>query len=852
MNISIRNLAATAVATLGSLAMIASVGIASPQTAIADEPQQPQITAPGSAENGSRFTMAVIPDTQFYSRYSDSNFVPEYGKNPFDVQTQWIADHKNDFDIRFTTQLGDIVDQYWKDNEWQAADKAMKTLDDTNTPYSILPGNHDVTNADVNDNQLDYKNEPFVKWFGPNRAQHVSTYQGSDSTGMSQYHIFEAEGQQFLVFAFAWRISDDTIAWAQKVLDAHPTLPAIVTTHDLLNIAADQVTPVDPILQQGELWNKFISQNDQIFLTINGHFHGSTEKVRKNAHGKDVIQVLIDYQMSYEGGDGYMGLSEFDLTHNQFNFTTISPWVVSKAKDGKKLTSYDKPVLTDTNRQYSIDINYTERFKSFNPNFKAGTGSTGSLLAKAQASILDGFPGTPADDESIAEPGSTDDYTRVPGTLAFWRANDLQSGKAVTGDMTVKDASGNGNDLHRLTNDETKSATAQDGDVTVSDDHDQYSSAGKSLTFVGDNSTGRYSALSTAADAAVNNADLSKGYTIEAFVRVSDDWSAAKNQWTKILTRTGNRSRIPNAPYDKWDGTAAAAWLGISNLREIQWSDLPADASKGTWDTWSSEVPLGRWMHIAVVDDPATGMNTMYINGVPMIRTSQNRGGMSFEKDKAWLLGAGMTNDTVDNGWNGGIGEVRIIDHPTTSKDWLLARPDISSDGTLSVTDQPASSLPEGSSVTSLSGKGVPGADITVSGSSEGDAKVAEDGTWTVTLKTPATAAQNDLTVTQHMGTRQGASKQVTFAIAQPASKPGDDNNKPGKPGEGDNPNQPTQPGKTGNGGKTANATPNAAKPSKALGSTGSAIATVLTVAVIVLAAGVTALIIKRRAAHRH
>ena len=31
----------------------------------------------------SRFTLAVLPDTQFYSRYSADQFMPRYGTDPF-------------------------------------------------------------------------------------------------------------------------------------------------------------------------------------------------------------------------------------------------------------------------------------------------------------------------------------------------------------------------------------------------------------------------------------------------------------------------------------------------------------------------------------------------------------------------------------------------------------------------------------------------------------------------------------------------------------------------------------------------------------------------------------------------
>lgn len=81
-------------------------------------------------ELASRFTLAVLPDTQFYTRYSASQFMPRYGSDPFRVQTKWLAEHQDELKIPFATHLGDIVDQVGVSGEWQAADVAMKALEE--------------------------------------------------------------------------------------------------------------------------------------------------------------------------------------------------------------------------------------------------------------------------------------------------------------------------------------------------------------------------------------------------------------------------------------------------------------------------------------------------------------------------------------------------------------------------------------------------------------------------------------------------------------------------------------------------------------------------------------------------
>lgn len=103
------------------------------------------------------YTLAVMPDTQKYSRYNLERYI---------AQTQWIADNYEQENIVFTAHLGDVVDQADKEQEWLNAREAMSILDaNSQTPYSILAGNHDVLNSNKLDSERDPTVEPFLKYF---------------------------------------------------------------------------------------------------------------------------------------------------------------------------------------------------------------------------------------------------------------------------------------------------------------------------------------------------------------------------------------------------------------------------------------------------------------------------------------------------------------------------------------------------------------------------------------------------------------------------------------------------------------------------------------------------------------
>lgn len=747
---------ALATAATAAVVPVAAPALASPVAPLPAAAATPTsvVVDDDDASPASRFTLAVLPDTQFYSRYSSDQFVPRYGKDPFEVQTAWLAEHADELNIPFVTHVGDVVDRVRTEREWVAADRAMRILDDTATPYSILAGNHDVLNSrdDLDDTEYDLAAEPFLRWFGPARAARQSTYGGSDPTGMSQWHVFEAQGQRFLSMALPWRASDATLAWAEGVIAAQD-LPTILTSHDLVNIDADAVTPKDSAYGE-RVWDQLISGTDQIFLTFNGHYHGSTHRTRLNAAGHQVTQVLIDHQMAYEGGNGYLGLVELDLTNETITMQTGSPWVVAKPQD--KLTAYDQALLEAPHQAYQVPMDFSERFEGF----QAGPADQPSLTKAARDILLDGFEAPDGND--LVQAGSEDDYVEVPGTLAHWRFGDATPGVVRPGQV-FRDVAGD-SDLHRVGLAASGSPTAEVGDVVVTDDVNPYSADPGAVCFTGtDARSGRFSYLQSTSGTAVTEATFPNGYTIETFVRMDADWTAEANQWSKAVVRTGNRSTLPGMPQSQYDYTASPTALGISNLREFQFTEVPATTTAGDRTAWSGEIMVDQWQHVAVVNDPTAGTTTMYVDGAPVLRNATGTGGASANAGMPWIIGADWVDDAARNGWHGCVGETRIVERPTEPSEWLTARPSI--DG-LDVTRRPAASVPTGTDVVVLGGTGTPRATVTATGDLDATTTVAADGTWRLVADLDGTTGVKQYAVTQGFGDRRGEPVTGTFTAA--------------------------------------------------------------------------------------
>ncbi|MEC0089234.1 S-layer homology domain-containing protein [Paenibacillus macquariensis] len=649
------------------------------------------------------FKVAVLPDTQMYSRYNKDIFIS---------QTEWIAKHQFSDNIKFTAQIGDIVDRRNQDYEWNNALDAFKWFKNYSVPFGYLAGNHDV-NESKWDDQRD-PDENFMKFLQPSTYMaDIPGFQGVSDSGYCSYFIFEGAGKQYLALFLDWRTSDASIAWAQKVLKDHPGLPAMVFTHQLLNVEEDGKTAFITPEHGQKLWDDLIKKNDQIFLAVNGHHHGSAHMIKKNNNGKDVLMMLVDFQGAYMGGNGWLPLLNFDMKKNEINVSTFSPWVTNIPEDER--TEFDMERLTDVNNQFTVKMNFENRFGSFwgaqnkAPIAKAsefetkkdlphkgtlkakdedfdtlsyritnsgmlGTAvitnpSTGAFTYTPKAGVTgsDTIKFTANDGKATSAEGtisiSITDPNSNQGVVAHWRFESDKSldGKPLTGDgaVVVKDLSGNNNDLHRV--DEGKSKPE---DMIWSADKPINSATNNSIRIFGDKTAGKASYLKTDDNAKVNALEFDKGYTIEAYMKIAPEWDPNKNGWMGILTREDTGSDIGNTGGDKDEPTAT---LAISTLREMQWSVFPKKNDDSVTN-WSGEL-FFKWHHVAVVND---GVKTiMYIDGAPVLRNPDGEQGGMMTTGKPWVIGSNQYDHGHEGSFNGWISEIRITDRALKKSELL-------------------------------------------------------------------------------------------------------------------------------------------------------------------------------------
>jgi hypothetical protein len=465
----------------------------------------------GTASATPPYSLVALPDTQFYS--DSAVRFPQFLQ-----QTNWIKANRDAQNIGFVSHLGDIVQNGSVLVEWQRADEALDVLDTISPtlPYAVVPGNHDFASTGNKATLL----ANYLANFGPQRYAGRPWYGGSTANGWNHSQLFTMGGRQYLHLALEWLPAsvtagqDNAIEWAQGVLNAHPNIPTILSTHELI---IDDFSIASGRSAGGEaIWNQLVRSNNQIFMTLNGHFHrgpdgddGERFETATNNFGKSVFQLLSDYQAYPNGGDAYLRQYIFNELADTVHVVTYSPKdnAVNTAGAGlsrfflaSTLTPYAMPaglppltagtVQIDANSRFDIPLDFETRFAPVEPppppppspfvtlTFRDGVdgyaGTQDTYLASAT-------PGTSFATASIVKVDAVDGSPSGPvqGLLRFDNIVGPEAGRIPAGatidlaTLTFNTTNGTANavNFHRMLGawDESSTWTSLTGGVSLDD-----------------------------------------------------------------------------------------------------------------------------------------------------------------------------------------------------------------------------------------------------------------------------------------------------------------------------------------------------------------------------------------------
>lgn len=274
-----------------------------------------------TAGPGDGFTVAVLPDTQYYCERH-----PEI----LHAQTRWLAEHAAERRIAFALHLGDVTNRNTPE-QWAVAREAFARLEAA-MPYAMALGNHDIGPGGGAQDRSTLYAEFFPPEAVRRRPGFLAAMPAEPDRLENSAWRFPGGGRDWLVLVLEFGPRPQVVQWAADVLAAHPGLPAIVVTHAYLyhddtrydwrakggrqdgNPHAYGVATQPEGVHDGEqLWRALVSRHDSIVLVINGHVVGDGLGRLESATGSGhrVQQMLVNFQMLDNGGDGWLRLLEF-------------------------------------------------------------------------------------------------------------------------------------------------------------------------------------------------------------------------------------------------------------------------------------------------------------------------------------------------------------------------------------------------------------------------------------------------------------------------------------------------------------------------------------------------------------
>lgn len=270
------------------------------------------------------FTIAAIPDTQYYSEENDPGFAE---------QVKWLLANAAAKNVVFVTHLGDVVDNGTDTTQWANAMAALKPLLEQSTlPFSVVRGNHD-------DPGLFLQNLPL------SLMRSKPWFVAASKSGLSQAQVFKVQKAWFLHIGFQKDPTLDELKWADALLErpGYKHMPAIVSTHDYIDGSGRSTT--------GRImWDSFVKRNPTVFMVLNGHTHTEYALVNHNAAKRPVYQMLSDYQDRDNCGNGLMRLITIDPAQDKIFVKTFSPYY-----EGKAAEFYEEDA--DSRFEYAVNVN---------------------------------------------------------------------------------------------------------------------------------------------------------------------------------------------------------------------------------------------------------------------------------------------------------------------------------------------------------------------------------------------------------------------------------------------------------------------------------------------------------------
>lgn len=271
------------------------------------EPTAEPTAAPRYIAADGVYTIAWMSDPQHYSKK-----FPEY----YYAMTSFLRDHRDEMQLSYIINTGDLVHNTDLDSEWDVADRAQAMIDDI--PNGVLAGNHDVLDP------IGYKT--FCARFGEKRYRDKPWYGGSFENNRGHYDLITIGQTDYLFVYMGFGPTKKAIQWVYDVFKKYPDRVGVLCLHDYY-------TKTQTLSEDGKRWHdQVVKKTQNLYMVLCGHKYGSYcfpesfDDDRDGREDRTVYQMLFNYQASlFDGGGGYLRLLQINETEGTMHALTYSP-----------------------------------------------------------------------------------------------------------------------------------------------------------------------------------------------------------------------------------------------------------------------------------------------------------------------------------------------------------------------------------------------------------------------------------------------------------------------------------------------------------------------------------------------
>jgi hypothetical protein len=286
---------------------------------------------------------AKIPNREDYDFsfvwMTDTQYQSESFPHIYDMETQWIADHQEEFGIKYVAHTGDIVNTATSQAQWINADHSMKILDDANVPYGVIQGNHDV-------------NAYYFTYFGESRFANKPYYAGNMNNNKNHYDLISANGNDFIIMYLGWGYKQADMDWANGILKQYKDRKAILAVHEYLYYDSGNYG-TDDAIDAVDLMRQVVTPNSNVFMVLSGHHQAAMYNV-KRIGGKVVYENLHDYQDVSLGGGASFRMMYFNMKDQELYMVPYS--AVTNENMGYFQSKFEAYTIPLNPRQGDIEL----------------------------------------------------------------------------------------------------------------------------------------------------------------------------------------------------------------------------------------------------------------------------------------------------------------------------------------------------------------------------------------------------------------------------------------------------------------------------------------------------------------